>query len=45
MFQDPLNVPRPAFLEREDVRMFEDSVRGFMAKECVPNAERWEEQG
>lgn len=45
MFQDPLNVPKPAFLEREDVRMFEDSVRAFMAKECVPNAEKWEENG
>ena len=45
MFQDPLNVPRPAFLERDDVRMFEDTVRAFMAKECVPNAERWEEAG
>lgn len=45
MFQDPLNVPRPAFLDREDVRIFEDAVRGFMAKECVPNAERWEKQG
>ena len=45
MFQDPLNVPRPDFLEREDVRIFEDAVRGFMARECVPNAEAWEKAG
>ena len=45
MFEDPLNIPKPAFLDREDVNIFDDAVRGFMARECVPNTEKWEQAG
>lgn len=43
--QDPLNVPKPAWLDREDVNIFSDAVAGFIEKECKPNTERWEEAG
>ncbi|MGX6648556.1 acyl-CoA dehydrogenase family protein [Maricaulaceae bacterium MS644] len=40
-----LNVPRPEWLDQEDVNIFEDAVRGFVAKECLPHTERWEKEG
>ena len=43
--QDPLNVPKPAWLDREDVNIFSEAVAGFLEKECTPNAERWEAAG
>tara|TARA_R110002126_G_scaffold70832_5_gene178011 strand:+ start:959 stop:2122 length:1164 start_codon:yes stop_codon:yes gene_type:complete len=43
--QDPLNVPKPAWLDREDVNIFSDAIAGFLDKECAPNAERWEAAG
>jgi acyl-CoA dehydrogenase len=40
-----LSNPRPAWLDQEDVNMFEHAVRGFAEKELVPHLERWEKQG
>ncbi len=45
MLQDPLNVPKPEWLDREDVNLFTDAVRGFVEKECHPHSERWEKEG
>jgi len=45
MFQDPLNVPKPAWLDREDVNIFADAIEGFIEKECKPNSEKWEKSG
>ena len=40
-----LNVPRPEWLDQEDVNIFEGAVRGFVEKECLPHTERWEKEG
>jgi acyl-CoA dehydrogenase len=40
-----LSNPRPAWLDQEDVNMFEHAVRGFAEKELVPHLERWEKEG
>jgi acyl-CoA dehydrogenase len=40
-----LNVPRPEWLDQEDVNIFEDAVRGFVEKECLPHTDRWEKAG
>lgn len=45
MQADPLNVPKPSWLDQEDVNMFDHAVRGFIEKECKPHGERWEKEG
>ncbi|HAQ36368.1 MAG: acyl-CoA dehydrogenase [Maricaulis sp.] len=45
MSADPLNVPKPAWLDQEDVNMFDHAVRGFIEKECKPHGDRWEKSG
>jgi len=40
-----LNVPKPEWLDQEDVNIFEGAVRGFVEKECLPHTERWEKEG
>lgn len=45
MQADPLNVPKPSWLDQEDVNMFDHAVRGFIEKECKPHGERWEKSG
>ena len=40
-----LDTPRPEWLDREDVNIFEDAVRGFLEKHCLPHGERWEKEG
>ncbi|MCW5725140.1 MAG: acyl-CoA dehydrogenase family protein [Maricaulaceae bacterium] len=42
---DPLNVPKPEWLDREDVNIFSDAVRGFVEKEITPHGDRFEKQG
>lgn len=42
---DPLNVPKPEWLDREDVNIFSDAVRGFVEKEISPHGDRFEKQG
>lgn len=45
MQADPLNVPKPSWLDQEDVNMFDHAVRGFIEKECKPHGDRWEKSG
>ncbi|MEN0652753.1 MULTISPECIES: acyl-CoA dehydrogenase family protein [Hyphobacterium] len=45
MQADPLNVPKPSWLDQEDVNMFDHAVRGFIEKECAPHGDRWEKSG
>jgi acyl-CoA dehydrogenase len=45
MIADPLGVPKPDWLDREDANIFADAVKGFIEKECKPHAERWEKAG
>ena len=40
-----LNTPTPAWLDQEDVNMFDHAVRGFLTKECLPHGDRWEKEG
>ena len=40
-----LNVPRPEWLDQEDVNIYEDAIRSFVEKECLPHTERWEKAG
>ena len=40
-----LGTPKPAWLDQEDVNIFEDAIRGFIEKECLPHNERWEKNG
>ena len=37
--------PKPAWLDQEDVNMFDHAVRGFLEKECLPHGDRWEKEG
>ena len=36
-----LNVPKPEWLDQEDVNIFDGAVRGFIEKECLPHGDRW----
>ena len=40
-----LNVPKPEWLDQEDVNIFDGAVRGFIEKECLPHGDRWEKEG
>ena len=40
-----LNVPKPEWLDQEDVNIFDGAVRSFIEKECLPHGDRWEKEG
>jgi len=41
MPRDVLNAPTPAWREREEVRLYAESLKAFAEKELVPHEEQW----
>ena len=45
MQQSPLNVPKPAWRQDEELDIFSDAVGQFFEKECAPHVPEWRKEG
>lgn len=45
MQQSPLNVPKPAWRQDEELDIFSDAVGQFFEKECAPHVPEWRKDG
>ncbi|WP_273187605.1 acyl-CoA dehydrogenase family protein [Hyphomonas adhaerens] len=45
MQQSPLNVPKPAWRQDEELDIFSDAVGQFFEKECAPHVPQWRKAG
>ena len=45
MHESPLNVPKAAWRQNEELDIFADAVGQFFEKECVPHVQSWRKAG
>ena len=45
MYTSPLDVPKPAWRQDEELDIFSDAVGQFLEKECVPHMQEWRKAG
>ena len=45
LYSSPLNVPKPAWRQDEELDIFSDAVGQFFEKECAPHVQAWRKAG